>query len=72
MSDTAKEIYKISYSNPTPNEDGYSVESGSVKEEVFSDIYQEKMKISPSMSLFLNFNAVVLICVFIFCYAIFA
>ena len=71
-SDTAKGIYKVSYSSPTHNEDRYSVESGSVKEEAGSDIYQEKMKISSGMSLFLNFNAVILICVFIFCYAFFA
>lgn len=42
------------------------------RDQEMTERYQETMKISTGVSLFLNFNAVVLMCVFIFCYAIFA
>ena len=74
MSDTAREIYKLSYPNttaPSVTENGNSVDGDSIEEEV-SDLYKQKMKISTGMGLFLNFNAIVLLCTFILCYAIFA
>ena len=107
MSDTAKEIYKISYNNKAGTEpagyksgteagyrsgtdaeykpgtedryqgteDGYSVDSDITripKDDTMTDLYKQKMTISTRMSMFLNFNAIILLCVFIVCYAIFA
>ena len=71
MSDTAREIYKISYSNKSQTDECFSIDSDVSKEDS-ADVYQQNMKQTKRMSMFLNFNAIVLLCVFIVCYAVFA
>ncbi|XP_060586945.1 sodium/mannose cotransporter SLC5A10-like [Ruditapes philippinarum] len=60
MSAISKEIYRSNI------EDQYA------EEDKMAERYQETMKISSGVSLFLNFNAILLMCVFVLCYALFA
>ena len=71
MTDTAREIYKISYPDKSQADDTISVDSEKSNNDDV-DVNQRKMQQTRRMSMFLNFNAVVLLCVFIVCYAVFA
>ena len=70
MTGASREI-QLTVANAEVIDDGKLVENGSIKE-VVCDLYLQKMKLSRKMNLFLNINALILLCVFTACYIIFA
>ena len=71
MSDTSRDIYKKSYPDKSQADNSISVDS-EVSKTDDGDVFQQKMQQTRRMSMFLNFNAIVLLSVFIVCYAVFA
>ena len=70
MTSASREI-QLTVANGEVTDDGKLMENGSIKE-VVCDLYLQKMKLSRKMNLFLNVNAIILLCFFTACYIIFA